>query len=79
MTIVATMHDTDAPQTDPTAPSQKATAGGDDELLDGFEEDLESVGAALDALDADDLDTAEALAEKLATDPDTLADGSDST
>ena len=79
MTIVATMHDTDAPQTDPTASSQEATAGGDAELLDGFEEDLESVGAALDALDADDLDTAEALAEKLATDPNTPTDGSDST
>lgn len=78
MTIVATMHDTDAPQTDPTASSQEASAGDDDALLDGFEEDLESVGDALDALDADDLDAAEALAEKLASDPDTLTDGPDS-
>jgi len=30
-------------------------------VLDGFETDLDNVSAALDALDADDLDTAEAL------------------
>ncbi|MEM7142915.1 MAG: hypothetical protein AAF548_17965 [Actinomycetota bacterium] len=32
-----------------------------DEMLDGFESDLDDVTAALDALDADDLDGAERL------------------
>lgn len=37
----------------------------DDDQLDGFQSDLDNVAAALDALDADDLDTAEALAAGL--------------
>jgi hypothetical protein len=46
------MHETDAPE---------PTATPDDPELDGFESDLDAVASALDALDADDLDAAEAL------------------
>lgn len=56
------MHETDVPESaspvgEPAAPQPSE---GDD-VLDGFETDLDNVSAALDALDADDLDTAEAL------------------
>lgn len=46
------MHETDTPHT--TDPERDA-------VLDGFETDLDNVASALDALDADDLDGAEAL------------------
>lgn len=42
---------------------------GDDPELDGFETALDDVAAALDALDADDLDTAERLSAGLDTPP----------
>lgn len=47
-----------------------------DETLDGFETDLDNVAGALDALDADDLDTAEALVAGLGgADEDVAASG----
>ena len=66
------MPDTSPPDTEPTEPAAVPPEADGDEFLDGFDDDLESVGAALDALDADDLDAAEALVEKLAVDPETL-------
>jgi hypothetical protein len=48
--------------------------GGEETL----EEDLDTVGAALDALDGDDLDAAEALAESLTIDPQDVTAESDS-
>ena len=45
------MHETDTPE-----PAVAA-----DDVLDGFEADFDDVAAALEALDADDLDTAEGL------------------
>lgn len=56
------MHETDVPESaapvGEPVPPQPAEG---DAVLDGFETDLDNVSAALDALDADDLDTAEAL------------------
>ncbi|MEQ8843161.1 MAG: hypothetical protein RIB98_19460 [Acidimicrobiales bacterium] len=46
-------------------PAAPALAG--EETLDGFEADLDSVAGALEALDADDLDAAEALVAGLDT------------
>ncbi|MEZ5246652.1 MAG: hypothetical protein R2707_16250 [Acidimicrobiales bacterium] len=65
------MHESDTP--DPVAPDTTAVDGpvedtaDRDGVLDGFATDLDNVAAALDALDADDLDTAEALVAGLET------------
>ena len=77
-----TDHPTDAP-TDPVVETatDAAPAVSDgpaeepagDTVLDGFESDLDDVAAALDALDADDLDQAEALATRLASEAETDA------
>ena len=93
MTTLATMHETDSPESatpnggvdgvaagmagvppnggvDGVAAGMAAVPpnGGADRELDGFEGDLDTVEAALEALDAEDLDTAETFAEKLAAD-----------
>jgi hypothetical protein len=73
MTTLATMHETDTPESaTPNGGVDGAAAvppdGGDDRELDGFEGDLDTVEAALEALDAEDLDTAETLVENLAAD-----------
>jgi len=72
VTTLAAMHDTSPPDTEPTEPAAVPPEADGDEFLDGFDDDLESVSAALDALDADELDTAEALVEKLVVDPETF-------
>lgn len=81
MTTLAAMQEstdtgTDSEAESPAAPrpaSDTTAAPAGDSMLDGFESDLDDVAAALDALDADDLDGAEALAAGLeaegATDP----------
>ncbi len=55
------MHEDEVPEpeADADAPGEQADNG--DATLDGFETDLDNVASALDALDADDLDAAEAL------------------
>lgn len=77
MTTLATMHETDTPESatpngsaDGAAEGMAAVPpnGGADRELDGFEGDLDAVEAALEALDAEDLDTAETLVENLAAD-----------
>lgn len=52
-----------APVSDPV--DEPDEGAPEDEMLDGYAQDLDNVAAALDALDADDLDTAEALAAGL--------------
>ncbi|MDW3220168.1 MAG: hypothetical protein R8F63_16265 [Acidimicrobiales bacterium] len=62
-------HETSSPDPAPAPVSDEVDepdeAAPKDELLDGFQSDLDTVASALDALDADDLDTAEALAAGL--------------
>jgi hypothetical protein len=73
------MHEMNAPEStdraadddqveDGPAPAEAVEpASEDDSVLDGFEKDLEDVAQALDALDANDLDAAEALTVGLDT------------
>jgi hypothetical protein len=53
---------------DPEFAPEPVRAPSDDDL-DRFEEDLASVAAALEALEADDLETADAMAESLSAPP----------
>jgi hypothetical protein len=53
--------------TDPTPTGAAKPEPEGDAVLDGFEKDLEDVALALDALDANDLDAAEALTAGLDT------------
>ena len=76
-TTLAPMQDSDLPQPgSPGSPVVPSTAPGDagDAELDGFDADFETVAGALDALDAEDLDTAEARVEQLSDPTVTAAD-----
>jgi hypothetical protein len=61
------MHESEAAESTPESDETEGVdatddvAQGDDETLTGFERDLANVESALDSLDADDLDAAEAL------------------
>lgn len=77
-TTLAPMQDSDLPQPESSgspAPSGASADSGDAEL-DGFDADLETVAGALDALDAEDLDAAEALVDLL-PDPAAATDDAD--
>lgn len=56
------MHETDVPESvEPVSESAASDPSDGDAALDEVETDLDHVSAALDALDTDDLDAAEAL------------------
>ena len=56
------MHETDVPESvEPVSESAASEPSDGDAALDEVETDLDRVSAALGALDADDLDAAEAL------------------
>jgi len=72
MASLLAMHEHEAPDTadeahevDQAVEEEAPNPAPSDEVLDGFETDLDNVAAALDALDADDLDAAEALVNGL--------------
>ena len=75
MASLTGMDETDTPE--PVAPDEvlAGAVAEDDGVLDGYEADLDNVASALEALDADDLDAAEALVAGLdPTSPSTDSD-----